>query len=589
MTRIRFTSAVALVLCAGAGATAQPGGKPPPIIQFKQFGGGTPEQFYQSSITRWTGQLGIDLEAVKADVALAKIAPAARAAVTAQVDKALLETLELDQVVRRGAPRDRIYTAFAEVEKAFAGLAAVLGQNPGAKQAATVSLARTDIGYQQLAAAVGAGDNDPVRLKRRLIRLAEAIDDSTDDLRSQVGDLPDATRALDRALALYAREARLLSRRVRDDADADAIKRSYEAMVARWADAAALLLRVRQVPPAVVILAQRVDGLHRRLGTVVNLPPYPAGGGPPVFGAGKSFAFAVGADAGAQPRVTVFADEKGTIAYNFFAYDVKFDGGARVDMADLNGDGIPDLIVAPGPSKTVSGLPVRVYDGRDLNLLVEFVPFAGWKGGLYAVGADLTKDGRALIAVTAEGTQHVKVFDLAQGKEIDSFFAHDQKVTGGVRIAWGDVNGDGVPDLLTVSGPGNAPTAVKVFNGKNREVLSEFLVLDNKYRGGGFIAGADLTGNGLANPVVGLDAGAVPMVRVYDAKGKTLVEWVAYDERFRGGVRVAVDASRHVVTGPGPGLRNSPLRIFHTGRLKNPPVEIIPFPGFDGGLNVGGR
>ena len=302
---------------------------------------------------------------------------------------------------------------------------------------------------------------------------------------------------------------------MRDDADADLIKRTYEAMAARWADASALLVRAPQLPPPVLAQAQRVDGLHRRLGTVVNLPPYPTGSGP-VFLPGKQIAFAVGADAGAQPRVTVFADEQGTIAYNFFAYDVKFDGGVRVDMADLNGDGVPDLIVAPGPSKLGVTLPVRVYDGRDLNLLVEFVPFAGWKGGLSATGADLLKDGRALLAVNAEGSQHIKVFDLAQGKVIDSFFAHDQKATGGVRIAWGDVNGDGVPDLIAVNGPGNVPTVVKVFNGKNREVLAEFPVIDNKYRGGGFVAAADLTGNGLANPVVGLDAGrgsAGPRVR----------------------------------------------------------------------------
>jgi len=303
----------------------------------------------------------------------------------------------------------------------------------------------------------------------------------------------------------------------------------------------------------------------------------------------KRFSFAVGANTGSQPRVTVYSDEKGTVAANFFPYDVKFDGGVRVNIADLNGDGIPELIVAPGPSKTMSGLPVRVYDGRDLKLLVEFVPFAGWKGGLFAVGADLTKDQRSLVAINAEDTQHVKVFDLAQGKEIESFFVNDQKLTGGVRIAYADVNGDGLPDLLAVNGPGNAVTKVKVFSGKDRKVLAEFPVLDNKYRGGGFIAAADLTGNGLANPVVGFDAGTVPLVRVYDQKGKMLAEWRAYDENFRGGVRVGVNASGHVVTGPGTGLKNSPVRIFHTGKLKEPLAEMIPFAEFHGGLYVGGR
>jgi hypothetical protein len=587
MAGIRYGLALALAAGAAAGAAAQPGGRPPGSVPFKQFGA-TPEQFFQSSVTRWTSQLVLDLEAVKAEATGARVAPPVRAAVAAQADAAVRETAELEQAVRAGAARDKLQGRFAEVEKALNGLAAVLNQNPAAKQAAAAPLARSDGAYHQLAAALGAGDADPARAKRRLIRLAEAIDDNAEELRALALDLIDGDRPRDRALAQYAREARLLARRVRDDADPDLVKRTFEAMAARWADVAALW-RGRQLPAPVLAQVQRVDGLHRRLGGALNLPPYPGGGGPPPFVVGQQFAFAVGADAGAQPRVTVFADDKGAVAYNFFAYDAKFDGGVRVDMADLNGDGVPDLIVAPGPSRTVAGLPVRVYDGRDLNLLIEFVPFAGWKGGLYVAGADLTKAGRALVAATAEGTQHVKVFDLALGKEIDSFFAHDQKVTGGVRLAWGDVNGDGVPDVVTVNGPGNATTVVKVFSGKNREVLAEFPVLDNKYRGGGYVAAADVTGNGLANPVVGLDAGGPPLVRVFDAQGKPLAEWLAFDERFRGGVRVAVSATRHVVAGPGPGAKNSPVRVFHTGRLKNPPVEIVPFVGFDGGVNVGGR
>jgi hypothetical protein len=54
-------------------------------------------------------------------------------------------------------------------------------------------------------------------------------------------------------------------------------------------------------------------------------------------------------------------------------------------------------------------------------------------------------------------------------------------------------------------------------------------------------------------------------------------------------VRVTLGTRNHVVTGPGPGLKDSPVRIFATGNVKAPLAEIVPFPGFNGGLNVGGR
>ena len=587
MTRIGFGAALTLLLAASAAATAQPG-TAPGVIQFKQFGA-TPGQFYQSSVTRWTGQLALDLEAVKAEVAAAKLAPAARAAVTAQADAAIRATAELDQLVRRGAAKDKLYAAFGDVDKALNGLIATVNQYPAAKLAAAPALGRADSAYHQLATALGTGDNDPARLKRRLLRLGDTIDDNTEELRSLAADQIANDRALDRALGAYAREARFLARRARDDADPDLLKRTYAGMGERWAEAVALLGRVRGLPPAVLAQAVKVDGLHRRAGAVLNLPPFPAGTDPRLPVA-KTFAFAVGAGPGGSPQVNVYSDEKGTIAYAFFAYDKAFDGGARVDLADLNGDGVPDLIVSPGPSRLPAELPVKVYDGRDLHLLVEFVPFPGSKAALQACGTDLTKDGKALIAVTADGSNHIKVFDLAQGKEISSFFAHDPKATtGGVRIAWGDVDGDGLPDLLTVNGPGNAVTTVKVFSGKDASVLAEFHAVDNKYRGGAFIAAADFTGNGQANPVIGLDAGTLPLVRVFDVKGKPLAEWFAYDERYKGGVRVAGSARNHVVTGPGSGLKDSPVHVFDTARLKVPPAVVVPFPGFEGGLNVGGR
>jgi hypothetical protein len=586
MTRFRLAAALAAVLAAGAMAAAQPGAKP---LQFKQFGT-PPEQFQQSALTRWTGELAVDLEAVKGDIARAEVGPAARTAVNAAAERALRDTADLDQQVRRGAAKDKLHAAFTEVDRSLGQLAGVISQYPAAKAATVGPMARIDTAYHQLAAALGTADDTPARRSRRLVRLGDSIDDAAEDLRNLCADqIPNDERALDRALGAYARESRAFSRRARDGADGNALNRTFAGLAARWADAVAQLGRVQQLPPAVQAQAARVDGLHRRLAQALELPPYPPGVNPPSFQPEKRLSFAVGAGATGQPRVTVYSDDRGTVAFNFFAYDVKFDGGARVDMADLNGDGVPELVVAPGPSKTFGGLPVRVYDGRDMRLLVEFVPFPNWKGGVYAAGAPLSKDRRALIAVTAEGTQHVKVFDLAQGKEVDSFFAHDQKVPGGVRVAWGDVNGDGVPDLLTVNGPSTVTTVVKVFSGKNREVLAEFPAVEPKYRGGAFIAAADLTGDGLANAVVGMDAGTVPLVRVFDAKGKSLVEWLAYDEKFRGGVRVAVTGRNHVVAGPGLGIPNSPVRVFHTGRLKNPPVEIVPFVNFNGGVYVGGK
>jgi hypothetical protein len=86
-----------------------------------------------------------------------------------------------------------------------------------------------------------------------------------------------------------------------------------------------------------------------------------------------------------------------------------------------------------------------------------------------AVG-DLNGDGKPEIAVGSDagGGPRIAIFDgaaLNQGDhlEVADFFSGDPNSRGGIRIAIRDVDGDGVPDLVTGDGPGTGST-VRVYS-----------------------------------------------------------------------------------------------------------------------------
>jgi hypothetical protein len=108
-----------------------------------------------------------------------------------------------------------------------------------------------------------------------------------------------------------------------------------------------------------------------------------------------------------------------------------------------------------------------------------------------------------------------------------------------VYVAAGDVNGDGYADIITGAGPGGGPH-VRVFDGRNGTEVMGFFAYATAFMGGVRVAAGDVNGDGRADVITGAGPGGGPHVRVFDgATGAGIGSFFAYPGTFTGGVYVA--------------------------------------------------
>lgn len=241
-----------------------------------------------------------------------------------------------------------------------------------------------------------------------------------------------------------------------------------------------------------------------------------------VTGDGKAD-IVVGDGPSGDAHVTVLA-ANGPPETSFSPYGRSFMNGVRVAAGDFNGDGGTEYVTGQGPGGTSE---VDLFDAKGA-LLRALHPFAGASSdGVYVAAGDVEGDGRAQIVVGADagGAPRVSIYDQT-GKLLSSFLAFEPNFAGGVRVAVGDLDGDGKAEVIVGSGSGR-PAEVRVFTASGT-LLRRIAAFGPLFPAGVFPAAGDLTGDGRAEIAVAAGAGGGGVVRTFDGSGTALARFRPY-------------------------------------------------------------
>jgi len=315
----------------------------------------------------------------------------------------------------------------------------------------------------------------------------------------------------------------------------------------------------------------------------------------PVNTAAQNGLLVTGPDEGFDPVVRLINTQTGEYRFSFRAYPQNFTGGVRVATGDVNGDGVFEIITAPGPGMRPNVRIFEQHPRRGVRQVGSFLAYrANFHGGVYVAAGDINGDGRdeIITGAGAGGGPVVRVVDGTSNTILLSFLAYDPSFLGGVRVATGDVNGDGRAEIITGAGPGGGPH-VKVFNPVDWSLMDSFLAYDLNFTGGVFVAAGDVNGDGFADVVTGPGAGGGPHVKIFDAHNNLMLlhSFFAFPPMFTGGVRVGFldfnnDGNLDVIVGAGPGA-GPHVRVFDLS-TQNVLGSFLPYPNFLGGVFVAG-
>ncbi|MBI4426831.1 MAG: VCBS repeat-containing protein [Candidatus Kerfeldbacteria bacterium] len=230
-----------------------------------------------------------------------------------------------------------------------------------------------------------------------------------------------------------------------------------------------------------------------------------------------------GTGLGSAPQVSMF-NLSGRAQLRFYPYTSKLKTGVNVGVADVDGNGTADLVTAPAQSFS-SLVRVFTYDqsNKRFRRLAEFTAHGSrFRGGVNLAVGDIDRNGLAevVVAPATKGrgsTVEIYEYDLSKNRMVKrhAFSAYDKKFNGGIEAAVSDVNGDGNAELVTAPAPGVTDVRVFTYVNHSTKRLGKFLAGSSRFRGGADLAGVDVDLDGKDEVVTATFSEGLPGLRVF--------------------------------------------------------------------------
>ncbi|MFT3880016.1 MAG: FG-GAP-like repeat-containing protein [Gemmatales bacterium] len=244
---------------------------------------------------------------------------------------------------------------------------------------------------------------------------------------------------------------------------------------------------------------------------------------------------------GSQPFVKLLNATTGAVIQNIQAFETSFTGGVRVAMGDLNNDGMPDIVVAPGAGRTGQ---VKAYDGLTGQPLANFTPFTpygtNYKNGLFvSVGNIDGLPGNEIIVSPQSGKLPVAAFTRtgATLSGFTPFYPYGINYTNGFTVATGNTNGGAADEIITAPVKGTSPVQVQSITGA---LLMSVKPYGNTFSAGIYVTAGDVNGDGLAEVIVGPVSGLQPARILNGQTGSLIKQITAFSNSYQSGIRLGV-------------------------------------------------
>ncbi|MFA4872453.1 MAG: putative glycoside hydrolase [Patescibacteria group bacterium] len=198
----------------------------------------------------------------------------------------------------------------------------------------------------------------------------------------------------------------------------------------------------------------------------------------------------------------------------------------------VNQESVPqNMTVSQG---FVAGSNAELWDmttGKSVGIMV--LNLQSIPKGTFGLINDLDSDGIDETIIWKNGALTL----YRNGQKMWLMYPYDKRWRGSVSLASGDVDGDGMREIVLAAGFGGGPH-VRIVDVMGKLRGPGFFAGNKNSRTGTFVDVNDINGDGVDEIIAGTGRGEEPWVRIFDAKGTLLNSFLAYERNNQQGVSV---------------------------------------------------